>query len=168
MRVEGKAWHRFIPACAGNMIFSLVVRPRRAVHPRVRGEHRCPFCRTKCACGSSPRARGTYRVGVQITEQHRFIPACAGNMVYQSGGNSVRPVHPRVRGEHYIRLLPLIQKSGSSPRARGTLARAIREVLGNRFIPACAGNILSGCGTKGSPAVHPRVRGEHFTIVAAS
>ena len=50
---------------------------------------------------------------------------------------------------------------GSSPRARGTRARASRSAPRGRFIPACAGNTGRERASHGSAPVHPRVRGEH-------
>ena len=50
---------------------------------------------------------------------------------------------------------------GSSPRARGTLRRENSRLDARRFIPASAGNTLSGCLEPGNHPVHPRERGEH-------
>ena len=52
---------------------------------------------------------------------------------------------------------------GSSPRARGTLFGRPGLALSMRFIPACAGNTYPRTITPNTGAVHPRVRGEHFT-----
>ncbi len=51
--------------------------------------------------------------------------------------------------------------SGSSPRARGTLAERARLHLVQRFIPASAGNTQALAGPAAPGAVHPRERGEH-------
>ena len=56
-----------------------------------------------------------------------------------------------------------LAQHGSSPRARGTLLEFMLLVVCVRFIPACAGNTLSAGTRDRSPAVHPRVRGEHST-----
>ena len=52
---------RFIPACAGNTRLGSSLVCRRAVHPRVRGEHVEEARRLIVRSGSSPRARGTRR-----------------------------------------------------------------------------------------------------------
>ena len=52
---------------------------------------------------------------------------------------------------------------GSSPRARGTLSDSRLQSIESRFIPACAGNTVSGMGRSPTSPVHPRVRGEHHT-----
>ncbi len=53
---------------------------------------------------------------------------------------------------------------GSSPRARGTLRARARQILPDRFIPACAGNAGHHVGGDQRRAVHPRVRGERPDI----
>ena len=58
---------------------------------------------------------------------YRFIPACAGNTCPGYRGESVRPVHPRVRGEYYINTGDLYNPTGSSPRARGILCATRQE-----------------------------------------
>jgi len=50
---------------------------------------------------------------------------------------------------------------GSSPRARGILARRTKRLIAIRFIPACAGNTRSGRRRRCRTTVHPRVRGEY-------
>ena len=49
-------------------------------------------------------------------------------------------VHPRGRGEHFIRLRTQWRHGGSSPRTRGTPLVGYPESDENRFIPADAGN----------------------------
>ena len=51
---------------------------------------------------------------------------------------------------------------GSSPHARGTLAKMRPFRSMSRFIPACAGNAPFGGSSTGEKAVHPRIRGERF------
>ncbi len=73
----------------------------------------------------------------------RFIPAGAGNTIFCTISFGKNSVHPRGRGEHKKKAETGKKYSGSSPRARGTLARNL-ELNGNaRFIPAGAGNTLA-------------------------
>ena len=151
---------RFIPACAGNGWIARTHPTPQAVHPRVRGERRW---RRRCARsrrGSSPRARGTERAHLLDVPPCRFIPACAGNGSADFSLTRLLRVHPRVRGERA--LSPGVQSSsgGSSPRARGTDTLAATVVVGDRFIPACAGNGGSSRIALDAGSVHPRVRGE--------
>ena len=70
---------RFIPACAGNTRTRAGSGWTPAVHPRVRGGHDANGNVEVVINGSSPRARGTLRVGDLSLGFPRFIPACAGN-----------------------------------------------------------------------------------------
>ena len=54
-----------------------------------------------------------------------------------------------------------MEDGGSSPRARGTPIQTRPRRSGYRFIPASAGNTVSGRTTDRSKSVHPRERGEH-------
>ena len=111
---------RFIPACAGNARPSCGSRPRRTVHPRMRGERLTSVTRLGGLVGSSPHARGTLMVPRGLVFVGRFIPACAGNAFRLVANLSNFPVHPRMRGER-------VNGHG-----------IVIEV--GRFIPACAGN----------------------------
>ena len=151
------------------------------VHPRVRGEHnhagveQTPYHGSSRVrgehvsrrdsginvAGSSPRARGTHLVDVELIGQHRFIPACAGNTGWRSPAAPTKSVHPRVRGEHE-EVHPMLEADdGSSPRARGTPGFEPCHPIPGRFIPACAGNTAVRQARGSSRPVHPRVRGEH-------
>ena len=132
---------RSIPACAGNTPRGRRTWACRAVHPRVRGEHKVYSSQVSKETGPSPRARGTpgrasrrrrrrpvhprvrgeHAAGlIQPIEVQRSIPACAGNTAAASLALCRITVHPRVRGEH--------------PDAAG-------DVMADpRSIPACAGN----------------------------
>ena len=156
--------NRFIPACAGNTCSSRRRKRYRPVHPRVRGEHTITRTIDDAECGSSPRARGTRPPVRGMVFRYRFIPACAGNTPICAVRLRSVPVHPRVRGEHGIICWPESPKNGSSPRARGTPCIALEAVRWNRFIPACAGNTARRSARRSTPAVHPRVRGEHASL----
>ena len=54
---------------------------------------------------------------------------------------------------------------GSSPRARGTLPIERRQLPGDRFIPAGAGNAREIPGRIGPTPVHPRGRGERRALL---
>ena len=93
----------------------------------------------------------------------RFIPAPAGNIPSSERWASPFPVHPRACGEHNRAGLRQCERSGSSPRLRGTLGARRRHGLSRRFIPAPAGNI-NGSKTNGAMGtVHPRACGEHVS-----
>ena len=176
---------RFIPACAGNAIRTLLclrritVHPRmrgeraatnakersRSVHPRMRGERTATVVPSLSETGSSPHARGTLLPLTGSRDMLRFIPACAGNAKAGESRTSSLTVHPRMRGERAFNRRALQNNSGSSPHARGTLIQFGPNTLLLRFIPACAGNADAGRFPLIGDAVHPRMRGERSTAV---
>ena len=134
-------------------------------HPRVRGEHTGRASDPEGPVGSSPRARGTRVRVVRQLLRRRIIPACAGNTLRAVDVARIQPDHPRVRGEHGLRLRFVQHVLGSSPRARGTRARSCPPRASGRIIPACAGNTGDRAMNPDVPPDHPRVRGEHCTSV---
>ena len=155
---------RFIPACAGNTSR----RPRRRlaapVHPRMCGEHHAPMRGAGVAVGSSPHVRGTRGAVHSRTPLGRFIPACAGNTAPPGPASFPIPVHPRMCGEHYHGRRSTGEHCGSSPHVRGTPAKVEFSHGGLRFIPACAGNTSPARLITSTPAVHPRMCGEHDIV----
>ena len=94
---------RFIPAGAGNSLSLTGMWTGTTVHPRWRGEQ--------------GRAR-QYSRG-----QPRFIPAGAGNRTQHRDISMRLTVHPRWRGEQTSSRHTKVPWAGSSPLARGTVAR---------------------------------------------
>ena len=108
-------------------------------HPRSRGVYRLPPEQTEIAGGSSPLARGllaAYHAPVCVTG---IIPARAGFTACPRSRRRSPADHPRSRGVYIRRRAvgPLVV--GSSPLARGLLARAIRSARRIGIIPARAG-----------------------------
>ena len=134
------------------------------VHPRVCGEHYTEPFDIVIDPGSSPRVRGTLIFLHFQADGVRFIPACAGNTLPQSGTLQCPPVHPRVCGEHLCRTCPRSINRGSSPRVRGTPLKWHDDNQNIRFIPACAGNTPPRLPETPAAPVHPRVCGEHDLV----
>ena len=155
---------RFIPACAGNGDLRNEVSDVRPVHPRVCGERIRGGGLHAAPCGSSPRVRGT---GIGIWDEltrRRFIPACAGNGPPRRSPKPSAPVHPRVCGERVKIEEDQVERTGSSPRVRGTDTHRWTTAAATRFIPASAGN-GNGCDPCDScDPVHPRVCGERQSV----
>ncbi len=161
---HGRAFLRFIPACAGNRSCTRAAWPVATVHPRVRGEQVGAGPGKEAVTGSSPRARGT-EPGVNLHgAEQRFIPACAGNSTQARQWLARFAVHPRVRGEQTHAFMAAMAEDGSSPRARGTETCLPLAVADARFIPACAGNRSPRPPPAAPAPVHPRVRGEQPVI----
>ena len=153
--------HRFIPAPAGNIAYSVLGDAVTAVHPRACGEHLRRSCKILLISGSSPRLRGTYSQAMYAMLSDRFIPAPAGNILPLLSRFRVWPVHPRACGEHTPVATKRIDPYGSSPRLRGTSRRRGCAGDAERFIPAPAGNITRSPAEGLWDSVHPRACGEH-------
>ena len=150
-----------IPACAGNTESQSSSSSSARDHPRMRGEHLTVNHRAVIQRGSSPHARGTRGQGDAVQVAVGIIPACAGNTGTRNIFYKHRGDHPRMRGEHLLRICMRNAGRGSSPHARGTHGsiRGARRLLG--IIPACAGNTQSRNVDISLRVDHPRMRGEH-------
>ena len=96
---QGRAWLRFIPACAGNRSSIVSADRTPPVHPRMCGEQ-CPAIYYALPVGgSSPHVRGTDQWVPRKSLWWRFIPACAGNRRISEVFNFLISVHPRMCGE---------------------------------------------------------------------
>ena len=95
----------------------------------------------------------------------RFIPAYTGNIRPEDRIGVLKPVHPRIHGEHCNVVLIEFQICGSSPHTRGTYLAGCQPALLSRFIPAYTGNILRFCSFWIQHTVHPRIHGEHNTFL---
>ena len=96
----------------------------------------------------------------RLDSGHRFIPAPAGNALASLLAFAAYTVHPRACGERGPANACTSDRTGSSPRLRGTPSAAGRSAGPRRFIPAPAGN-AAGCGGSAcTPPVHPRACGE--------
>ncbi len=148
---------------AGNTTVS--IHGHGPVHPRVCGEHVMEEVAKFPDYGSSPRVRGTRLDDMKSSFEYRFIPACAGNTVSVWSAAACCTVHPRVCGEHPTPPYNHRNRTGSSPRVRGTLLELHACNFLNRFIPACAGNTRKTISHGMEKTVHPRVCGEHSATV---
>ena len=137
---------RFIPARAGNGSTTPTPSCSATVHPRARGERRV--------------------IKHGAAREVRFIPARAGNGPSRDGKTITPPVHPRARGERPAPTWLRLSRTGSSPRARGTVAQGHSVAVGNRFIPARAGNWCPPMAPASLLTVHPRARGERSCLTS--
>ena len=137
---------RIIPAYAGSTRFGRSWRRCRGDHPRIRGEHSTVKLTCASKSGSSPHTRGAPPEGTQNFVRARIIPAYAGSTTSSCGGRARCRDHPRIRGEHARRVLPVVDIGGSSPHTRGAPTPPTRS--------------------RSRPADHPRIRGEHVRETA--
>ena len=150
-----------IPAYAGSTACPRSNWGRGWDHPRVCGEHLSASSGYAPQMGSSPRMRGA-RIGkYRDAVSTRIIPAYAGS-TRQAGTEAAESRdHPRVCGEHSVRLVPCNRPPGSSPRMRGALFASCLNPCGFGIIPAYAGSTRRGARRRSPGWDHPRVCGEH-------
>ena len=139
---------RIIPAYAGNTL------------------SKCPT--RHGTCGSSPRMRGTRVATLWILRATGIIPAYAGNTWRRSPRRHAPEDHPRVCGEHPTIVNSRSDRTGSSPRMRGTLSELVHCLRGFGIIPAYAGNTRRNIRRILMYRDHPRVCGEHLEDVLAN
>ena len=140
--ITGATTGGLIPARAGNTAFRDPSLPNNRAHPRSRGEHVANLLCVMVMAGSSPLARGTLCVVIDLAHGVGLIPARAGNtwQVYRTRKRS--RAHPRSRGEHLVQVIGATFAAGSSPLARGTHANFFQPAIKRGLIPARAGNTL--------------------------
>ncbi|PKV04346.1 hypothetical protein CQR51_1309 [Bifidobacterium pseudolongum subsp. globosum] len=173
-----------IPALAGNTCRKISARRSLRDHPRACGEHQQQPRRSAHRQGSSPRLRGTLRVGVVAAAVHGIIPALAGNTTAGIFQRIAGRDHPRACGEHLASAFNTLFGVGSSPRLRGTRGVDLLAAVEEEIIPALAGNtsrprstrraagiipVLAGNTSKHSSRSsrrwdHPRACGEHVLV----
>ena len=151
---------RFIPAPAGNGDAFIREFWFHAVYPRACGERVTPSIAPSLTSGLSPRLRGTATERRRWDQDHRFIPAPAGNGDWHCSPATVAAVYPRACGERQRLVKRNTPPDGLSPRLRGTADPRQGAVSGVRFIPAPAGNGAGAVGRRGACAVYPRACGE--------
>ena len=148
-----------IPACAGEPPKNSSAVCHVEVYPRVCGGtctcepvlHLCP--------GLSPRVRGNRPKAKFTCPSLRSIPACAGEPCRFLSTNCCRPVYPRVCGGTRYKAAYVAPPQGLSPRVRGNRYHRRTWQLGNRSIPACAGEPTVVEARMLRTGVYPRVCG---------
>ena len=133
-----------------------------ADHPRSRGVYQYETVAVTPTQGSSPLARGLHHAVRGRTEGLRIIPARAGFTVCQADDGGASWDHPRSRGVYAARTRPHSRRTGSSPLARGLLARGPQGAFGPGIIPARAGFTCSWPARGLWSWDHPRSRGVYF------
>ena len=133
----------------------------RTVHPHVHGELCLILGSAGIGIGSSPRAWGTPPGSRYRTRADRFIPTCMGNSWGSATLTPQGTVHPHVHGELTSTSRDAATKSGSSPRAWGTLPPPRMGRTPVRFIPTCMGNSPGSSAGRRCTSFIPRGMGNH-------
>ena len=113
--------------------------------------------------GSSPHTRGAPILGSDVFGAVGIIPAYAGSTAFLMRISIELKDHPRIRGEHRLRVAERLLGYGSSPHTRGALITYLTLSFEKRIIPAYAGSTKGISMTKQALKDHPRIRGEHST-----
>ena len=130
-------------------------------HPRVGGENPSTGAPNGGRRGSSPRGRGKPYGRCDPYLAPRLIPAWAGKTRPRARSRPLRRAHPRVGGENFAFVVPMVLAGGSSPRGRGKLSTSDSASVRQRLIPAWAGKTEQSSGQPHSWPAHPRVGGEN-------
>ena len=157
-----------IPAYAGSTPGRRWCGPPPPDHPRIRGEHVIITCPVPVARGSSPHTRGAHHPAHSSPTDTRIIPAYAGSTGSMSTRRTLRPDHPRIRGEHESTSWTNRRLSGSSPHTRGAPVGSSPDAGHAGIIPAYAGSTGSAPTTSPGRPDHPRIRGEHLVRAPAA
>ncbi len=130
---------RLIPARAGRTFSEGSVFAHWLAHPRSRGADVLGVVPVGCFLGSSPLARGGLVPGSVLRADRRLIPARAGRTLSTHPNPPSTGAHPRSRGADERQLMDIVNRSGSSPLARGGLETDRDLPWRPRLIPARAG-----------------------------
>ena len=150
---------RIIPARAGFTWSRHHADDRARDHPRSRGVYMQYLPRMTFVSGSSPLARGLQIVKSEPGHNRWIIPARAGFTQGPLTPILIYADHPRSRGV-YVQLIDIdCAVEGSSPLARGLLARHGDGATPTGIIPARAGFTGLTPSSASCHTDHPRSRG---------
>ena len=130
---------RSIPARAGEPLTRPHHQHTRRVYPRACGGTRRRGPAAKTGSGLSPRVRGNHVRHGRQREPGGSIPARAGEPIRCPPHNAWATVYPRACGGTSAALLTEWMPTGLSPRVRGNHDQQVQLAVGQRSIPARAG-----------------------------
>ena len=114
-----------------------------------------------------PHTREPRMVGQKISSFVRITPAYAGTTRIQLQALRQSQDHPRIRGNHPILTLLLIEQQGSPPHTREPHDNTAITTNFERITPAYAGTTKNSIQQAPVVEDHPRIRGNHFVVVAS-
>ena len=139
-----------------------------AVHPHERGDNVASEESRCYVIGSPPRAWGQQRVYTGPGKGNRFTPTSVGTTPRHSAFLTRFTVHPHERGDNLRRLIAVIAKYGSPPRAWGQPLQGHRPCAIERFTPTSVGTTpdVVICGIYST--VHPHERGDNMNAAVCA
>lgn len=118
---------------------------------------------------SSPHTRGRRRKGAVLWLPRRFIPSCEGQTLFSIISNTLRMIHPLLRGADKGILDGTVNKNDSSPHTRGRPQINRTAVVRRRFIPSYEGQTLIIMFTAAfTDDSSPHTRGRHSMFMRLS
>ena len=154
-----------IPACAGSTYPEDDEAGFQRDHPRMCGEHIRVSSRALSSLGSSPHVRGALQSWHGHLRRQGIIPACAGSTPILARSSAPSRDHPRMCGEHVLKVWPGALDSGSSPHVRGAPQGNLFQGHSGGIIPACAGSTNGNVARILFFRDHPRMCGEHSMLI---
>ena len=118
---------RITPAYAGSMPATTAVINGTRDHPRIRGEHTGSGANCPLGLGSPPHTRGALNADIIGGHAVGITPAYAGSILYLYLSLAWTRDHPRIRGEHPVRVQVCRLRQGSPPHTRGAYGGGFRR-----------------------------------------
>ena len=112
--------------------------------------------------GLSPHGRGKPIAPIAMIAMIRSIPARAGETIRLFSARGGNTVYPRTGGGNTARGATASASNGLSPHGRGKPVQSHRYILGERSIPARAGETKEGKSAAGLCQVYPRTGGGNY------
>ncbi len=149
------------PACAGTTEARTTRSGPPRDHPRMRGDHVAAPVLVLQSVGPPPHARGPHPWSGPGWAPAGTTPACAGTTHWGPGTRPWPGDHPRMRGDHSMRMFLHRRDEGPPPHARGPPSAARHESVNPGTTPACAGTTPRVRTWEVAGRDHPRMRGDH-------
>ena len=130
---------RIIPAHAGQTRIRQCSTRTDPDHPRACGANNDFLVQLGAMVGSSPRMRGKPMQTADKVDEHRIIPAHAGQTARPCTSSADLTDHPRACGANSVIAIDAMVVPGSSPRMRGKRDQDPEHPYHLRIIPAHAG-----------------------------
>ena len=150
---------RSIPAPAGEPLRAEDRDDSTKVYPRACGGTQITTAPGFSPNGLSPRLRGNHDCNGDRQKLPRSIPAPAGEPLRAEDRDDSTKVYPRACGGTRVGHVLEVADPGLSPRLRGNQLLPVRYGVGQRSIPAPAGEPIHPRAYTRQPSVYPRACG---------
>ena len=165
-RVLAQPIRRVVPAQAGVIRTSKTSSTSRSGRPRASGGHPFAGQLLGLVVVSSPRERGSSEAPGALLARGSVVPAREGVIRDQFLPGHYRTRRPRASGGHPPTPPAVIRAYSSSPRERGSSARAVGEHAARVVVPARAGVIRRPQQSRWTVRGRPRASGGHPVAAA--